>query len=273
MKQSFLLLSAILLFQMCGLAQKNPTMVLVETDFGNMKIELYDDTPLHRDNFIKLVNDGFYNGTLFHRVINGFMIQGGDPQSVSAGPNQRLGAGGPGYLVDAEIVYPKHFHKKGALAAARQGDQGNPQRKSSGSQFYLVHGDTIQESYLHQMEKMKTQQMEQAIFTKYVMPFRNELVEMQKEGDEEGLKALMDKLRADAESEISALETFKFTSEQIEAYTTIGGTPQLDGDYTVFGEVVEGLEVIDKIAALETDQADRPITDVAVKLSIIGSGK
>ncbi|HKL71628.1 MAG TPA: peptidylprolyl isomerase [Marinilabiliaceae bacterium] len=273
MKLNFFLLTAFLLFQMCGLAQEKPTMVLVETDFGNMKIELYDDTPLHRDNFIKLVKDGFYNGTLFHRVINGFMIQGGDPQSVTAAPNQRLGAGGPGYLVDAEIVYPKHFHKKGALAAARQGDQGNPERKSSGSQFYLVHGEIIKEADLHQMEKMKTQQMEQTIFTKYVMPFRNELVEMQKEGNEAGLKELLDKLRADAESEISALKPFKFTPEQIKAYSTLGGAPQLDGDYTVFGEVVEGLEVIDKIAALETDPSDRPITDVAVKLSIIGSKK
>lgn len=269
MKQIIFICATFFLFQVLGCAQEKSTIVLVETDFGNMKIELYDDTPLHRDNFVKLVNEGFYNGTLFHRVIKGFMIQGGDPESVSAAPNQRLGAGGPGYLIDAEIIYPKYYHKKGALAAARQGDQGNPQRKSSGSQFYLVHGDTIQKSDLHQMEKMKSQQMEQAVFTKYVMPFRSELIEMQKEGDEEGLKKLMDKLRADAETEISAMELFKFTPEQIEAYTSIGGTPQLDGDYTVFGEVVEGLDVIDKIAALETDRADRPITDLAIKLSIL----
>lgn len=195
------------------------TKVLIETTKGNMTVMLYDDTPLHRDNFVKLAESGFYEGLLFHRVIKDFMIQGGDPMSKNAAPNARLGNGGPGYTIPAEIVYPTHFHKKGALAAARTGDNVNPKRESSGSQFYIVQGQAYTDMKLDQFEKAlgKT-----------------------------------------------------FTKKERDTYATIGGTPHLDNQYTVFGEVVEGLGVVDKIAAVQTAPGDRPVEDVKIiKMTVL----
>ena len=195
------------------------TKVLIETSMGNMTVMLYDDTPLHRDNFVKLAESGFYEGLLFHRVINNFMIQAGDPMSKNAAPNARLGNGDPGYTIPAEIVYPKHFHKKGALAAARTGDNVNPERRSSGSQFYIVQGQTYTDMQLDQFEKRMGK---------------------------------------------------TFTTKERDTYATIGGTPHLDNQYTVFGEVVEGLGVVDKIAAVETGVADRPVEDVKIiKMTVV----
>ena len=191
--------------------------VKIETSYGDMVVKLYNETPLHRDNFIKLVKEGTYDGLIFHRVINQFMIQGGDPNSRTAKPGQMLGDGELGYTIPAEFV-PGLFHKKGALAAARQGDEVNPQKASSSCQFYIVQGTTWDANRL----KMVEQRMGKS-----------------------------------------------FTPEQAEAYATVGGTPFLDGDYTVFGEVVEGMEVIDKIAAVPCGPMDRPIEDVKMKMSII----
>lgn len=193
------------------------TKALIETEYGNITIMLYDGTPVHRDNFVKLVEDGFYDGLLFHRVIKGFMIQGGDPNSKDAASGAALGSGNPGYTLPAEIL-PTYFHKKGALCAARTGDRSNPQRRSSGSQFYLVQGQ---------------------VYT------------------QEQLKAFEQRLHT------------TFTEAQREAYTTIGGTPHLDAQYTVFGEVIEGMDVIDKIATLQTDKRDRPVKDVKMKIEIL----
>ncbi len=193
------------------------TQVLITTPMGNMMVELYNETPLHRDNFIKLVESGFYDSTLFHRVIKDFMIQGGDPDSKNATPGVQLGAGGPGYNIPAEIV-DGIYHQKGSLSAARQGDQVNPQKESSGSQFYIVQGK---------------------IFT----PEEITMVE-QRTG-----KILNDQQRT--------------------IYTTVGGTPHLDGDYTVFGRVTEGLGVLDTIAKVLTDRANRPIDDVPMTMSVI----
>lgn len=192
--------------------------VLVETDFGTMKIKLYNETPRHRDNFLKLVREGFYNDLLFHRVIRNFMIQGGDPNSRNAKAGAPLGNGNPlGYTIPAEFV-PTLIHRKGALAAARQGDQVNPKKASSPSQFYIVQGDVWTNDVLNQME---------AAYGK------------------------------------------KFSAEQRKVYTTEGGTPHLDGDYTVFGQVVEGLDVIDKIAAVQCGYADRPLKDVKMKIKVV----
>lgn len=186
---------------------------LIETDYGDITIILYDETPLHRDNFIKLANDGFYDGVLFHRVIEDFMIQTGDPESKDAKPGEPLGRGGPGYTIEAEIV-EGIFHKKGALAAARQGDQVNPERRSSGSQFYIVQGRVFAQQELDMFEERLGK---------------------------------------------------PFTTEQRKVYTTTGGVPHLDNQYTVFGEVIEGMEIIDKIAAVETNAQDRPVEDVRIK--------
>lgn len=191
--------------------------VKIETSYGDMVVKLYNETPLHRDNFVKLVKEGTYDDLLFHRVIGNFMIQGGDPNSRNAKPGQMLGDGQLGYTIPAEFV-PGLFHKKGALAAARQGDEVNPEKASSSCQFYIVQGDLWDEGRLKMVE--------------------------QRYGK-------------------------SFTPEQAQMYATVGGTPFLDGDYTVFGEVVEGMEVIDAIAAVQTDRMNRPIKDVKMKMYLI----
>ena len=238
-------------------------MVDIKTSLGDIRILLYGETPKHRDNFIKLVESDFYNGTLFHRVINKFMIQAGDPDSKGAAPGKMLGAGGPGYQIDAEIVYPKYFHKRGALAAARQGDQVNPERKSSGSQFYIVTGDVINDSAIKQMEQHLNMQQQQQIFNQLVMKHRDQIMVMQQNQDNAGLQALQQQLIKETEAE-AAKNPLKLTPEQIEAYTSVGGTPHLDNQYTVFGEIVSSMDVVAKIEKVKTDQADRPTEDVKI---------
>ena len=197
-----------ILLGMTTQAQEKETLVLIKTSLGDITVKLYNDTPLHRDNFIKLINEGWYNNSPFHRVINNFMIQGGHNQD---------GRVDPGYTIPAEFR-SNHIHKKGALAAARQGDQVNPKKASSGCQFYIVQGNVLTEAHI-QMYKQRY-----------------------------GLT---------------------FTEEQIEAYTTVGGTPHLDGEYTVFGEVVEGLDVIDKIAKVKTGYMDVPVEAVTMTIEIL----
>jgi len=199
--------------------EKKETKVLLSTEYGNIKIKLFNETPQHRDNFIKLVKEDFYNETLFHRVIKDFMIQGGDPDSKNAQKGESLGEGDVGYTIPAEFN-TNLIHKKGALAAARQPDNVNPQKRSSGCQFYIVQG-----------RKFTTEEIEK--------------IEKSKEG------------------------RIKYTDEQYKAYQTIGGYPPLDMDYTVFGEVIEGLDVVDKIAALKRDKKNRPIEDVKMTIKII----
>jgi cyclophilin family peptidyl-prolyl cis-trans isomerase len=245
MKKLFLPLLVLALFSACGVkssdqdasnaadtlsaapAQAEPDtlkagldyQIEIETSFGLMKVRLFDETPKHRDNFIKLAQEGFFDGTLFHRVIREFMIQGGDPDSRNAPAGMALGNGGPGYTIPAEFV-PNFLHKKGALAAARTGDAINPKKESSGSQFYIVQG----------------------------RPYTNdELIPMAQQ------------------------KKFSYTFEEMRMYRTLGGTPMLDRDYTVFGEVVYGLSVLDKIAAVETDGNDRPKADVTMKVRYISA--
>ncbi len=197
-----------ILLGMTAQAQEKETLVLIKTTKGDITVKLYNDTPLHRDNFIKLINEGWYNNSPFHRVINNFMIQGGHNQDGSVDP---------GYTIPAEFR-ANHFHKKGALAAARQGDQVNPKRASSGCQFYIVQGQVLTEAHI-EMYKQRY-----------------------------GLT---------------------FTPEQVEAYTTVGGTPHLDGQYTVFGEVVEGLEIVDAIAKVKTGYMDVPVEPVVMSIEIL----
>lgn len=200
-----------------GVSNDKVYYVKIETSYGNMVVKLYNETPLHRDNFLKLVKEGTYNGVLFHRVINQFMIQGGDPNSRNAKPGQMLGDGDLGYTIPAEFV-PGLYHKKGALAAARQADQVNPEKRSSSCQFYIVQGNKWDAERLKMVEQRSGR---------------------------------------------------KYSKEQAEVYATLGGTPFLDGDYTVFGEVVEGMDVIDKIAAVQCGPMDRPLEDVKMKMTII----
>lgn len=247
---------------------KMATKVRIKTTEGDIVIRLYDETPKHRDNFLKLVKEGFFDGTLFHRVIKDFMIQGGDPYSKSAKPGQMLGEGGPGYDIDAEIVYPQHFHKRGALSAARLGDNVNPERKSSGSQFYIVWGRTFNDGELKQMERQMVMMHEQAIFDSLSMQHRAEIMQLRRNRDQAGLQALQEQLVNQTKELSKTSPAPAFTAEQRDAYTTVGGTPHLDNQYTVFGEVVEGLDVVERIQNTATDRSDRPTTDVSMTMSV-----
>lgn len=238
-------------------------MVDVNTSLGQIRLLLYGDTPAHLKNFVKLVNEGYYDGVLFHRVINDFMIQTGDPDSRDAQPGQHLGAGGPDYKIDAEILYPKHFHKRGALAAARQADAVNPDRQSSGSQFYIVTGRTYTREQLQQFEKQMIMARKQEIFNTLAKEHRDTIISLRRNRDQAGLQAIQERLAEQTERKAESMP-IGFTPEQIEAYTTVGGTPHLDGSYTVFGEVISGMDIVDKIQKVETDAADRPKEDIRV---------
>jgi len=213
MKKTIFLVLTLVIFSMMSENQAQQTQVRMKTSLGEITLLLYDDTPMHRDNFIELINKKFYDGILFHRVIPGFMIQAGDPNSKNAKSGDRLGSGNPGYTVPAEFR-PQLYHKKGALAAARLGDQANPKKESSGSQFYIVTGKVWTNNELNQMESTTTHP--------------------------------------------------KFTDEQRQIYTTIGGYPPLDYNYTVFGEVTEGVEIAEKIGLVKRDRSDRPLDDVKI---------
>ncbi|OIP01542.1 MAG: peptidylprolyl isomerase [Bacteroidetes bacterium CG2_30_32_10] len=221
MKKLIFLLTALVIlgitFSFVSKKEATNKLVLISTSFGDIKIKLYDETPNHRDNFIKLATEGYLNGTLFHRVIKNFMIQGGDPDSKNAKPGQMLGNGGPAYNIPAEFV-TKYFHKKGALAAAREGDAVNPNKESSGSQFYIVQGRNYDDATLDAIEKSINK---------------------------------------------------KFTTEQRQIYKTIGGAAHLDGNYTVFGEVIEGIEVVDKIANVAVDGNSRPLEDIKMTVKVV----
>ena len=244
--------------------------VKITTSLGNITVRLYDETPLHRDNFLKLAKEGFYNGTLFHRVIRDFMIQGGDPDSVNAPAGKRLGTGGPDYTLEAEI-HPALFHKRGALAAARQGDEVNPERRSSGSQFYIVWGQTYNDGQLRQMGKQLEMQRLQSIFQTLAADHRAEILQLRRDRNRTGLQELQDRLTAEAETKAKTLGPV-LTEAQMEAYSSVGGTPHLDGQYTVFGEVVEGLDIVDRIQQVETLSGDRPKADVVVVKAAVLEG-
>lgn len=243
--------------------KQEDVMVEMTTSLGPVKILLYGDTPRHMENFVKLASEGFYDGLLFHRVINEFMVQGGDPDSRNASAGAHLGAGDVDYQIDAEFVYPRHFHKRGALAAARQGDATNPEKRSSGSQFYIVTGKTYTPGQLDQMEQRMKLTKQKEIFDSLAFQQRDTIKAMRLNRDQAGLQALQEELVAKS-AEMMKDVPAGFTPEQREAYSTVGGTPHLDGAYTVFGEVVEGMDVIDAIQKVETDAADRPKEDVRI---------
>jgi peptidyl-prolyl cis-trans isomerase B (cyclophilin B) len=239
--------------------------VKIQTMFGDIIVRLYDETPIHRDNFIKLAKEGYYDGTLFHRVIKDFMIQGGDPDSKGAPAGKMLGVGGPDYTLEAEIK-PDLLHKRGALAAARQGDEVNPERRSSGSQFYIVWGQVYNEGQLRQFSKQLRMQKIQDAFNVLASEHRTEIMQMRRERNRVGLQELQDRLAVEAENKVGKEG---LTDKQLKQYSTIGGTPHLDGQYTVFGEVEEGLEIVEMIQATATGRADRPIDDIEMKMTVI----
>ena len=271
--KSIMICLALLALTACGAGSKKQvnnnmenekrTHVKLETTMGNIIVELYNETPKHRDNFIKLVKEGVYDSTLFHRVIKQFMIQAGDPESKNASDTAMLGNGDVGYTVPAEFN-SKFFHKKGVLAAARQGDDVNPEKASSGCQFYIVTGRKFTEPQLLGMENKINDQREEAIFNDLARQHMKEIYKMRKANDNTALLELQDSLEAQAHELAEQGEKFRFTPEQIKAYSTIGGAPHLDGSYTVFGEVVEGMDAVEKIEIAQTNRADRPITDIRI---------
>lgn len=250
-----------------GSNQKNNmekrTQVKLETTQGDIVVALYNETPKHRDNFIKLAKEGVYDSTLFHRVIKQFMIQAGDPDSKTANDTASLGSGDVGYTIPAEFV-PKYFHRKGALAAARMGDDVNPNRESSGCQFYIVTGRKFREAQLLDMAAQKNNQRVETIFNELARKHMKEIYKLRKANDEDALLELQDSLEAQAYAMAKEEEPFMFTPEQLAAYSTVGGAPHLDGAYTVFGEVVSGMETVEKIEVTKTGRADRPIENVRI---------
>ncbi|NDW18802.1 peptidylprolyl isomerase [Dysgonomonas sp. 216] len=249
-------------------SEKN-AQVVISTQFGDVKIRLFDDTPLHRDNFLKLVEEGFYDGLTFHRVINSFMIQGGDPDSryTSERLEKKNENDTMNYTIPAEFVYPKYYHKKGVLAAARTGDNVNPRKESSSSQFYIVTGTVFSEQELKMIEKQRFEKLKQTIFGELQLAHRDSIKEMYRNGEKEKMNALRDSIITETEklSETRKAESLLNEVEKND-YMTIGGSPHLDGEYTIFGEVVEGMDVVDKIQEAETSPNDRPLVDIKMKI-------
>lgn len=251
-------------------SQEKEIMVLIETSLGDIKVKLYNETPLHRDNLLKLVDDGVYKDLLFHRVIKDFMIQGGDPDSRNASDSAMLGEGNLGYTVEAEFRTPQLFHKKGVLAAARLADIMNPNKESSASQFYIVTGSVFSEDQLRMMEKQRYERLKQSIFKELQAENSEELKKFYRLNDKEAMAEFRIQMQVQAEEKAQErIEETKFTPEQREAYMTIGGTPHLDGDYTVFGEVVEGMDVVDKIQSVPTNRGDRPKENIKFTITRI----
>lgn len=272
MKQN-LLLFICFLFLLTGCQKSNSgnrSRVEIETTEGDIVIELYNETPRHRDNFIHLVSEGFYNDLLFHRVIKDFMIQGGDPDSKSAPQDTLLGTNDTGELIDAEIRYPRYFHKRGALAAAREEDRLNPMKKSSGSQFYLVWGKTFTPTQLSELERSQNEKILQAKINQLFAANEEQISRTESSDDLTALQQLMDSLRTEAKNRIEAEGIHYSIPDSIrQIYQTIGGTPWLDNQYTVFGEVIEGLEVIEKIQSLPTDANGRPFKDIKMTITLL----
>jgi cyclophilin family peptidyl-prolyl cis-trans isomerase len=244
--------------------------VMIATDYGTIKLKLYNETPLHRDNFVKLVKAHYFDSLLFHRVIQNFVIQGGDPDSKNAAPHVELGNGGPDYTIPAEFN-SKLFHKKGVLAAARESDLENPTQASAGSQFYIVQGHIYNDSLLKIDAKRiaKTKLYNTVVNRKENKNWVEKYPAFVKNKQQDSVEYINALIKKQVELELLQAVPHSFTKEQTDVYTTIGGTPFLDGSYTIFGEVTEGLEVIDKIAKQPVDKNNRPLTDVRMYISIV----
>lgn len=267
----FIVAAVLISFLSCGSGdqKQKDEIVSIQTEFGEIKVKLYDETPKHKENFLKLADEGFFNDLLFHRVIQNFMIQGGDPTSKDAEPGIRLGGGSPGYTIEAEIN-DKFFHKKGVLAAARTGGPENPEKRSSGSQFYIVQGENFTPGKLDTLEITISARQKNELMKQHVENAKDKLQSFRDNNDQQGFNICIAEMREEVDSIFEASETkFAFSAEQRELYTTVGGYPSLDGEYTVFGEVIEGLDVLDKIAAVEIDKFNRPLKDVKMKVEIV----
>ena len=241
------------------------TTISINTTLGNIKIKLFDGTPLHRDNFINLINSGFYDGVSFHRIIKDFMIQAGDP-STKSGASTNLSDTIKTFTIPSEFN-DQYFHKKGAIAAARQGNDVNPEMRSSGTQFYIVQGVLYTDDELNLTEQRINSNIKQSFFNK-IMRETADSVRLSGTTVTDGVIQEIASIKMF--QYLTDNKDFKFSEEQRNIYKTTGGTPRLDGSYTVFGEVIEGLDVVDKIASVKTDMNDRPVDDIKIiKIKII----
>lgn len=271
--KNFLFISILAVLLVACTSKPKETFVAVTTPYGDIVVKLYDSTVRHKENFVKLADAGYFNGTLFHRIIEKFMIQGGDPGSKNAMPGALLGDGDTNYTIPFEYV-PSYLHKRGAFAAARESDDVNPLKASSASQFYIVQGKVFTNDELNAVEQKVERRTKQ-----YIM-----MDLLKKEGKEDELKAfrqmsdnrdtasirqMINKYRNAVEAQYLRTTPFRITDEQRRVYTTIGGTPHLDGAYTVFGEVISGMEIVDQIAAVQTDTNDRPVQDIRMTIKVL----
>ena len=264
-------LTFIILATSCAQSKKNDYVVTIKTKYGDMVAILYDETPKHKENFIKLAKAHYFDSLLFHRVIQGFMIQGGDPNSKKAKPGESLGNGGPGYTVPAEFN-PKFFHEKGALSAARLGDQQNPEKASSGSQFYVVQGSVLTPADIDNLkydQGMLMNGLRKMFESPSNKPLLDSLTSLYYSGDMVAYqKRLIELIPRVEKATGMKLTKANMSEEKRKLYTTVGGSPHLDGEYTVFGKVIKGLDIIDKIAAAQRDAGDRPVEDLRMFVSV-----
>lgn len=248
----------------CHAQQDTETRVLFQTTAGDFTVKLYNGTPIHRDNFVRLVQEHYYDSLLFHRVIRDFMIQSGDPDSRNAVRLEHLGTGGPDYELPAEISPSRYFHRYGALCAARKVNQVNPELLSSGSQFFIVTGQTYRAYQLHAIEDELNGEMRRKLFDRLWTQYSDSVFAMELRNDDDSKYNLRKALIARVDSVIAEQGPVKFTDEQMNVYMSLGGTPKLDGDYTVFGQVTDGMKTVDKIQRVMTDANDRPLKDIRI---------
>lgn len=270
MNKSIAILFLFVLGLATGCAQKKDYVVTIKTQYGDMVAILYDETPKHKENFIKLAKEHYFDSLLFHRVMAGFMIQAGDPKSKKSKPGEPLGMGGPGYTIPLEFN-PRFFHDKGAISAARLPDDQNPEKASSGSQFYIVQGSVIPEASINDLryDQMKlTMGLRQIISKPENKPLLDSLNSLYYAGDMQAYQKKIFSLVPRVESETGTKVTKDLSPEKIKAYTTVGGAPHLDGEYTVFGKVIKGLEVVDQIASQPVNGANRPTVDIRIFVTV-----
>lgn len=257
-----LILLATLMLSFVGYGEKYKLVVL-ETNMGVIKLKLYENTPKHSENFLKLVKEKHYDGLLFHRVVKDFMIQGGSSDSRGAEKGKMLGVTDPGYTIDAEFR-PEYFHKKGALCAARQGDQVNPEKKSSAEQFYIAVGKICTDEELQMIEQRKRSMAQNQLGAKLFQPKQEEYKSYLASKQQQKADSLINSINKEIEKQFTDYKGHLIPDSAREIYKTSGGTPFLDGDYTVFGEVVEGLDIVEKIALQKTGERDRPEEDIVI---------
>ncbi len=277
MKKSYLFVAVFALTTLFGCHQNSKNMqeketeVLIETSQGDLRVKLYNETPQHRDNFLKLVREGVYDNILFHRIVRNFMVQTGDPVRRPAdAPASKVDTNTLKYTIPAEIRYPRYFHKNGALAAARQPDSINPTKASSSCHFYIVSGKPYTSSELMELNQLKAQQRIEQLEEELSKEHIKELYLLRKRGEKEKYQALKDSILRRAQEAVMADPPLPFTAAQKKAYAEEGGAPYLDGEYTVFGEVIEGFPVIDALSRIKTNGKEQPLTEVVVKkISVI----